>query len=580
MKKIYAYLLLMLPIAWACSEKDNMDPVGNWEISNPVLTAPAANTTVTLDENEPDGVTRFEWQPSITSNKFIVQYTLVLVPAGSTDYDHPIMAVTPANAGKDTWVAPAASDIDYALWAACYPAGAEVKLQWVVIGKAIEKKAIESRDITFKRFETEYVPTTLFLTGDATEAGSDVTKAIPFRALVDHDGNQTGVFELYTHLNKGATFFFRDQADAHSRKMGGADGKLACGGAELATADSAEYQITVDVKNNTYALLKIDRWSLVGDAVEGGWGGDVPLAYVGNSVWEKEVTFYQPYDGAGFVLRANGDWGYLLKRVKGTGTANNKGGKLIMESEGNATGIEFEDIPGTTGLHKVTVSLTAAGYTYALTKIEAIVETIIGKTANMTADAVSGNFPIKNTDIPAELYLLEDGQSILTFTKTGNLFESKKFVALQASKTYTLNSKADGSGTVYDGDDDGIITVDHDQAYQISVDFDAKLLNWKHYNMKLFHWDENGGGWDQRQELVMTYTHPYIYDVTGDLTAGYASKFNSPWDVQFGTASMALSGTMDNGGPNYFGIASTGTYKAHIVVSDDYTTADYSFVKQ
>ena len=78
----------------------------------------------------------------------------------------------------------------------------------------------------------------------------------------------------------------------------------------------------------------------------------------------------------------------------------------------------------------------------------------------------------------------------------------------------------------------------------------------------------------------MTYTHPYKYDVTGDLTAGFASKFNSPWDVQFGTASMALSGTMTNGDPNYFGIVSTGTYKAHIVVSDDYTTANYSFVKQ
>jgi hypothetical protein len=578
MKKIYAYLLL-LTIAWACSEKDNMDPVGNWEMSNPVQTAPAANATVTLDENEPDGLTRFEWQPSITSNQFIVQYSVVLVPAGSTDYDHPVMAVTPANAGKDTWVSPTAAQIDYALWAACYAAGSEVKLQWVVIGKAIEKKAIASRDITFKRFETEYVPSTLFLTGDATEAGSDVTKAIPFRSLQDADGNPTGVFELYTHLNKGASFFFRDQADAHSRKMGGADGKLTCG-ADITATDSAEYQITVDVKNNTYALLKIDRWSLVGDAVEGGWGGDVPLAYVGNSVWEKEVMFYQPYAGAGFVLRANGDWGYLMKRIKGTGTANDKGGKLIMESEGNATGVDFEDIPGTTGLHKVTVSLTAAGYTYTLSKVQVIVETILGKTANMTADAVSGNFPITSTDIPTTLYLLEDGQNILAFTKTGNLFESKKFVALQASKTYTLNSAADGSGTAYDGDDDGIITVDHDQAYQITVDFDAKLLSWKHYNMKLFHWDEKGGGWDQRQELLMTYTHPYIYDVTGDLTAGYASKFNSPWDVQFGTASTALSGTMANGGPNYFGIASTGTYKAHIVVTDDYSSADYSFVKQ
>jgi len=581
MKKIYAYLLpALLSIAWACSEKDNMDPVGNWDMSNPALTAPTANATVTLDENEPDALTRFEWQPAVTSNNFIVQYTVVLVPTGSTDYDHPIFSVTPANAGKDTWVAPTAAELDYALWAACYPAGAEVKLQWVVVAKAIERKTVDTRDITIKRFETEYVPTTLFLTGEATEAGTDVTKAIPFRALVDADSKQTGVFELYTHLNKGAKFMFRDQADALSRKMGGADGKLTCG-TDLTATDSAEYRITVDVVNNTYDLMKIDRWSLVGDAVEGGWGGDVPLTYVGNSVWEKEIEFFQPYDGAGFVFRANGDWGYLLKRVKNTAAPDNKGGKLIMESEGNDTGVEFEDVPGTTGLHKVTLSLTAAGYTYKLTKIQVVVETIIGKSSNMTADAVTGTFPINSTDVPAALYLLEDGTSILTLTKDGNTFSSdKKYIALQASKTYKLNSAADGSGTTYDGDDDGIITVDHDQAYFISVDFDAKTLSWKHYNMKLFHWDEKGGGWDQRQELVMTYTHPYKYDVTGDLTAGFASKFNSPWDVQFGTSSMALSGTMTNGGDNYYGITSTGTYKASIVVSEDYTTADYSFVKQ
>ncbi|MBL0740792.1 hypothetical protein [Chryseolinea lacunae] len=576
MKKIFIYLsLILLSAAWSCSEKDNMEPVGNWEITAPGLVMPNANTNVSLDENEPDAATRFEWTASTTTNRFLVQYTLVLVPTGSTDYDHPILSATPANAGKDTWVALTAEQIDYALWAACYPANAEVKLQWVVVAKAIEKKAVETREITFKRFETEYVPTTLFLTGEATEGGADLTKALPFRALTDADKNPTGVFEIYTHLTKGSTYFFRDQADAHSRKMGGADGKVTCG-SDIAAPETGEYRITVDLVNNTYNVLLIDRWSLVGDAVEGGWGGDVPLAYVGKGVWEKEVPFLSE---SGFVFRANGDWGLLMKRIKNTATANNKGGKVILESEGNDTGVAFEDIPGTTGLHKVTLSLTPAGYTYTLTKIVVVVETIIGKATDITANAVSGTFTVETTNTPSELYLLEDGKMILKFTKDGDIFKSVKYVPLQASKNYEINTAEDGSGDVVDGDEDGIITVDHDQAYTVNVDFDQKELSWKHYNLKLFHWN-NDGGWDQRQELVMAYSHPFTFTTTGDLTAGFDSKINSPWDIEFGSSSTSLTGTMVVKGPNYKGITSTGTYKATIVVADDFASGEYTFVKQ
>ena len=91
---------------------------------------------------------------------------------------------------------------------------------------------------------------------------------------------------------------------------------------------------------------------------------------------------------------------------------------------------------------------------------------------------------------------------------------------------------------------------------------------------------KKAGGWDNRQELLMTYVHPYTFEVTGNLNAGFHSKFISPWDIQFGTDSKALSGTMTNGGVNYTGITQAGSYKATIVVSDDYTTAEYIFAKQ
>ncbi len=78
----------------------------------------------------------------------------------------------------------------------------------------------------------------------------------------------------------------------------------------------------------------------------------------------------------------------------------------------------------------------------------------------------------------------------------------------------------------------------------------------------------------------MTYIHPYKFEVTATLNGGFHSKFNSPWEVQFGTDAKALSGTMTNGGDNFTGITQNGTYKATIVVSPDYQTAEYSFVKQ
>lgn len=579
MKKIYLWmpLMFMLAMVWSCEEKENLDPVGNWELSNPSLSSPSDNAAVVLDENEPDAVISFEWQPAETTNRFGVDYTFVLVPEGSDDYDNALFRITPGNAGRELFVSPAAEEVDYALWAACYPAGSTVDLQWVVIAKAIEKETIASQNISVTRFETEYVPETLFIYGSGAEAGDNAANATPLRERLDADGNTTGVFDVYTTLTAGGTYYFRDQANTQSRRYGGADGILEGCGPAITAPESGQYRVTVDLINNTYELLHIDRWSLVGDAVEGGWGGDVPLTYKGNGVWEGQIEFYAE---AGFVFRANGDWGYLLKRIQGTATANNKGGQLVMESEAGAVGVEFEDVPGTLGLHTVTLDLSAGGYTYSLVEVEQEPSAaIIGETTNLEGDAVSGSFEVADIDTPDQVFLLADGAVVAEFTKDGDVFSSEKFLALEASKTYTLNTADDGSG---DEIVSGNVSVARDQAYRVSIDFETGKLSWKYYNMKLFHWDEVGGGWDARDELVMTYSHPYTFEVTATLTSGFHSKFNSPWEVQFGTSGTALTGTMNNvdGGPNFTGIVQSGTYVAKIVVSDDYTTAAYSFVKQ
>lgn len=572
-------VLLVLLVFWACEEKENMDPVGNWEITAPTPATPAADASLILNADAPDAAVTFEWDPAATSNRFGIAYTFLLVPAGSDDLENPFMRITPGNAGRESFVAPTAAEIDYALWARCYPAGSTVDLEWIVVARAIEKEAIARQQVSITRFNTDPLPATLFIYGSGTEAGEDVSSAMPMRSIPDAEGQPSGVFEVYTTLTADGTYHFRDMANNQSRLYGGAEGSLEGCGPAITAPETGQYRVTVDLINNTYDLLHIDRWSLVGDAVEGGWGGDVPLTYMGNGIWQADIEFYKPYETAGFIFRANGDWGYLLKRIQGTATPDNKGGSLIMESEGNAIGVAFEDIPGTLGLHTVTLDLGADGYTYSLIEVEqeGPVQTVIGQSNNPDGDAVAGSFDIADISTPAAVFLIRDDGEVVEFTKNGDVFTSGKYLALQASRTYSLNTASDGSGDeVVAGD----ISVERDQAYTISVDFATGKLTWKYYNIKLFHWDEEGGGWDSRQELLMTYIHPYTFEVTGSLNAGFHSKFISPWDIQFGTDSKALSGTMTNGGVNYTGITQAGSYKATIVVSDDYTTAEYIFAKQ
>ncbi|GCC52059.1 hypothetical protein SanaruYs_22910 [Chryseotalea sanaruensis] len=560
-----------------------MDPVGNWELSTPVPTTPAVNANVVLEDNLPAAAVRFEWQPASASSRFIVQYTVYVVTAGSTGLENALLTLTPGNSGKNAFVEMTAQQLDYILWTRCYPAGAEVDLEWVVVAKSIDKTTTAKQAFSIKRFQNDYMPETMFITGAATEAGDDVAAATPMRAHKDAEGNVTNIFDVYTTLTAGKTYFFRDERNTTSKLFGGEEGTLEGCGAGITAPETGQYRITVNLNSNTYSLLKIDRWSLVGDAVEGGWGGDVPLTYQGNSVWTTTIEFYKPYASAGCIFRANGDWGYLLKRIVNSGNANNTRGNLVMESEAAGMGKVFEDVPGPEiGTYKVTLNLAADAYTYLLEKQgePEPTPTIIGETANPNGDAVSGNFVFGEYNVPNELYLLADGVMVGTFEKDANTFNSVKFWALQASKTYTINSASDGSGTNYGEVNDGEMAVARDQLYQLSVNFETGRLAWKYYNMKLFHWADVEGGWDARQELLMTYEHPYTFKVSGALSAGFLSKFNSPWEVQFGTDGTALSGTMTNGGANFTGIVSNGTYNASIVVTDDFTSCEYTFVKQ
>lgn len=591
MKTIYklSFFLALAMIAFACGEDSNLEPIGNWSLKDPAPSSPTNGTSIVLDEDDDDEMFEFNWQPAETSNKFIVTYKVLLVPASSEDFTNPILTLTPGNAGKALSVSVSAATVDKALWAACYPAGAEVDLKWVVQASAINKTTTASQDISITRFETEYEPTTLYITGSGTEAGADVTDATMMRTQTDDDGNATHIYDVYTELIAGGVYNFRHDAAAISKSYGGTNGTLqTCGGPAITVAESGLYRVTANLNNNTYQIMKVSAFNMRGGAVSTGWGGDTPLEYLGNGKWEGKGQFV---GGQGFLFRiddGNGEpteWNYLFKRVVGTATANNLGGEVLLESEQGGAGVTVEDVPGVPedlpGTYTVTVDLSAGVYTYKIVPDNVTPPAaVFGETTNPNADKVTGVFNFGEYDTPAQLFLVSDGAMVAELTKAGDVFSTGKYLALEQSKTYELNSASDGSGTKYNEIGNGDIGAARDQAYSFTVNFETGKVNWTYYNIKLFHWDDPNGGWDARQELLMTYIHPYKYEYNNAaLSAGFHSKFNSPWDIQYGTSSTALTGTMTNGGDNFTGIIQNGNYKATIVVNDTHTSCTYTFVK-
>lgn len=411
----------------------------------------------------------------------------------------------------------------------------------------------------------------MFISGDATENGSELSQAIPLKRLNDTEGNPSNKYEVYTSLSADKTYKFYSRQTLPAHQYGGTDGSLVKSGAAIKATEDGAYRISVDLDDNTCSLLKIEKWSVVGTPVNGGWDGDEALAYQGGGVWKANIDLIAK---GGFIFRANGDWSYLMKRVAGTTNS------VVMESQAADQGLQLEDIPSEkTGTFIFTLDLSASAYSYTIEKDPNAEEPVA---------------------TPESLFLLADGTMIHEFTKDGDTFSSVVYLALQNGVSYTLNSAEDGLGTSYAldssigatdvlggdkvagssklGEDAVSLAVETDQAYLLTLDFSASQLTWSYYNLKLFHWSD----WDSRDEFELIYVHPYTFTLTTDLVSSYEMKINSPWDVEFGADDpTAMSGTMTNkGGENFTNISTDGIYQLSITISNDYQTGNYEFVSQ
>jgi hypothetical protein len=572
MKKI-TYLLIFACIGLllsSCEEEENMQPEGQWELSDPEINLPTADELIILDQDTPNETVTISWEPAQSSAGYAVTYDVIVNTSDSSEDETPLLSEPASNNGTGTSLSISYQDLDQALAFGGYAAGSEVDVQISVQAKSLSKTSTSTIQLKALRFQDEILPQNLFIAGTATETGEELAQAMALKRLTDTNGTLSNVYEVYTKLDQEGTYKFYSERSLPALEYGGADGALEFFGTPIAVDNSGEYRIRVDLDNNTYELLEINFWSMVGTPINGGWGGDEPLEYQGEGVWRASINLIAT---GGFAFRANGDWNYLLKRIVGTPN------QLVLENDATDQGFTVEDIPNNQiGQYFVTLDFSTDNYTYSFEVDETVTEPI---------------------ETPSQLFLLENGSMIEEFSKDGDVFSTNRFIPMQADNSYTLNTEVDGSGNSYsvnalladsvtpDADvvtdaltlveNNNSISLVSNRSLRLSIDFSAPELVWTYYNFKLFHWQV----WEDRDEFPMTYVHPNTYTITTNLSAGFDSKFISPWDFDLGSDSPnALTGNLINGGgSNIQNISTDGSYTVTIVLDDDYQTGTYEFVE-
>lgn len=197
MKKILNYIIGMLCLLIICScKKDKLDNVST-TISAPLITAPANGTAISLNPAS-NAVVSFEWNAAQTANHTLSFYKVVFDKENG-DFSKPVYTGTPAKVGSENKLSLSHKEMNKIASAAGIAELATGKVKWrVEAANGVVSSVSGSGTLQLTRpsgFAEN--PLTLLITGTATEGGSDLTKALPFKRLSD------GVFEIYTALDNG-----------------------------------------------------------------------------------------------------------------------------------------------------------------------------------------------------------------------------------------------------------------------------------------------------------------------------------------------------------------------------------------
>jgi hypothetical protein len=257
MKTLFAKITIALSLLLAftgCQDEElsntNVTPVKSlYEPTNAKSVVLQSSASATL---------YFEWEPAKAEDSGMVLYEVAFDKEGG-DFSAPIYRMASDNNGGYNHATISHKQLNKIAAMAGIQSAATGKLIWTVFSsKGInDVKAAESRTIELTRLAGfAEVPVDVYVTGDASEGGTDLTKASIMKSTAN------GEFEVYTKLTTGKTYFFTDAKVGSPRKFYTDKGLVKEGTTGSTVAKTGIYRIKLDFNVGSCIYTEITNMQL------------------------------------------------------------------------------------------------------------------------------------------------------------------------------------------------------------------------------------------------------------------------------------------------------------------------------
>lgn len=311
MKKIInIFVAALLFTGVSCTE--DMDYKPGFVTSVNTLLVPADNYYVEL-QSVSTASQKFQWEPASAEDGQLPHYEVVFFakPDGDIVYRYDAGSKTTVNIGH--------KEINRAANAAGVEVGADGVIYWsVVASRGLYQARV---DATPRRLELtrllgfNVIPTTLYITGEGSEVGEELSNASKARMTGD------GEFTIYQRLEAGKGFKFVSAKEGDYTSYTVVNGVLDDQSTVPATvATTGVYRITLDmnVRGISFTLVNKVVYNFAPRTSD-----NREMTYIGNGCWkmtdykvqfreegwglDERYNFHPFFDGVEYVWAADGD---------------------------------------------------------------------------------------------------------------------------------------------------------------------------------------------------------------------------------------------------------------------------------
>jgi hypothetical protein len=269
-------LLIILSI-FSC--KKDVVPLDTSLTAVSSLDAPADGASIQLQPATGASIV-FQWSAASTPDSGLILYEVAFDKADG-DFSQPVFKLLSDGSGMQTQATIAQKDLNKIAALAGIASSSSGNIKWAVIASKATNKIISTVTQTLQITRPAgfaVIPDSLFITGTATEAGDDITQAIPFKKLDD------GVFQLYTSLKPGSYLLTDHRSGDGASYYVDANNVIQLGSTPTTVTDTMKaYRLNVDLNVATFKEEEIQSIGLYQSANDKEIG---QLTYAGNSTWE------------------------------------------------------------------------------------------------------------------------------------------------------------------------------------------------------------------------------------------------------------------------------------------------------